>query len=131
MNFLFDFSSFSAPRVAKSGSKYVLRIRGRYAGTNVALKCHLIHTFENDIKHIVKLSGSAYDIEMCEHAIFKLPEHFFARHRGATVVNWRFANLRANLGETRTLEPTEKIILEWCKSFPFESVDQLNCGVRV
>ena len=131
MNFLFDFSSFSAPRVAKSSSKYVLRIRGRYAGTNVALKCHLIHTFENDIKHIVRQSDSAYDIKMCEHAIFKLPEHFFARHRGATVVNWRFANLRANLGETRTLEPTEKIILEWCKSFPFESVDQLNCGVRV
>lgn len=131
MDYLFDFSSFSAPRIAKSGSKYVLRVCGRYACTDVALKCHLIHTFENDIKHIVKQSGSAYDVEMCEHAVSKLPEHFFVRYLGTKVVKWRLADLRANLDQTSTLEATEEIILEWCKSFPFESVDQLNCGVRV
>ena len=127
MNFLFDFSSFSAPRVVKSNSKYVLTLRGRYAGTNVALKCHLIHTFENDVKHIVEQSSSAYDIEMCEHAIFKLPEHFFARHLGATVVNWRFAELL----DSRAIESTEKIILDWCKSFPFESIDHFESGARL
>ena len=124
-------SFFSVTKKLKSNSKYVLLFRGKLLGTNVLLKCHLIHTFEDEIKHIVEQSVSAYGIEMYEHAVPKLRQDFFTRHVGTMVKSWQLKDLRSIFIDSQTSVPTEKLIFDWCRAFPFKSVDHFNGGVRV
>lgn len=123
------FNYFSLTKVLQSDSKYVLLLRGKYFNQNVVLKCHLVHTFGEDVWHFAKQSASMYEIEMYRHAVSKLSRDFFSQHIGTTIKKWQFKDLQAISSET--LGPAEALILNWCKTFPFESIEDFNDGVRI